>query len=77
MLMFLTRIGFNSKTVVTGDVTQSDLPRGKASGLDSALNVLRSVKGISFIHLGPEDVVRHPLVERIVKAFEEQEEKEG
>jgi phosphate starvation-inducible PhoH-like protein len=77
MLMFLTRIGFNSKTVVTGDVTQSDLPKGKASGLNTALKVLGQVKGISFIHLGPEDVVRHPLVERIVKAFKEYEEREG
>jgi len=77
MLMFLTRIGFNSKTVVTGDVTQSDLPKGKASGLHTALRVLKRVEGISFIHLGPEDVVRHPLVERIVKAFEDHEDKEG
>jgi phosphate starvation-inducible PhoH-like protein len=77
MLMFLTRIGFNSKTVVTGDVTQSDLPKGKDSGLNTALKVLRYVRGISFIHLGPEDVVRHPLVERIVRAFKEYEEREG
>lgn len=77
MLMFLTRIGFNSKTVVTGDVTQSDLPKGKDSGLNTALKVLKHVRGISFIHLGPEDVVRHPLVERIVKAFKEYEEREG
>jgi phosphate starvation-inducible PhoH-like protein len=76
MLMFLTRIGFNSKTVVTGDVTQSDLPKGKVSGLNTALKVLHHVEGISFIQLGPEDVVRHPLVERIVKAFEEHGVKE-
>jgi phosphate starvation-inducible PhoH-like protein len=70
MLMFLTRIGFNSKTIVTGDVTQSDLPKGRESGLHSAVKVLKKVTGISFIHLGPEDVVRHPLVERIIKAYE-------
>jgi phosphate starvation-inducible PhoH-like protein len=74
MLMFLTRLGFNSKTVVTGDVTQSDLPKEKGSGLHIALRVLKHVEGISFIHLGPEDVVRHPLVERIVTAFKEQED---
>ncbi len=76
MLMFLTRIGFNSKTIITGDVTQSDLPKGKQSGLHSAVRVLKHVRGISFIHLGPEDVVRHPLVERIVKAFEDHDKKE-
>ena len=77
MLMFLTRIGFNSKTIVTGDVTQSDLPKGRESGLHSAVKVLKKVSGISFIHLGPEDVVRHPLVERIIKAYEEHDRKKG
>ena len=77
MLMFLTRIGFNSKTIVTGDVTQSDLPKGRESGLHSAVKVLKHVKGISFIHLGPEDVVRHPLVERIIKAYEAYDSKKG
>jgi phosphate starvation-inducible PhoH-like protein len=77
MLMFLTRIGFNSKTIVTGDVTQSDLPQGKQSGLNSAVKVLKNVRGISFIHLGPEDVVRHPLVERIIKAYEVHDRKKG
>jgi phosphate starvation-inducible PhoH-like protein len=77
MLMFLTRIGFNSKTIVTGDVTQSDLPKGRESGLHSAVKVLKHVNGISFIHLGPEDVVRHPLVERIIKAFEDHDRKKG
>jgi phosphate starvation-inducible PhoH-like protein len=77
MLMFLTRIGFNSKTIVTGDVTQSDLPRERESGLHSALKVLKHVRGISFIHLGPEDVVRHPLVERIIKAYEAHDRKKG
>lgn len=70
MLMFLTRIGFNTKTVVTGDVTQSDLPKNRDSGLMIASRVLKKISGISFIHLGPEDVVRHPLVERIIRAFE-------
>jgi phosphate starvation-inducible PhoH-like protein len=75
MLMFLTRIGFNSKTVVTGDVTQSDLPKGRDSGLLLASRVLRHVEGVQFIHLGAEDVVRHPLVERIIHAFERYEGK--
>jgi phosphate starvation-inducible PhoH-like protein len=69
MLMFLTRIGFNSKTIITGDITQSDLPKEKESGLDIALRVLKKIDGISLIYLGPEDVVRHPLVERIINAF--------
>lgn len=72
MLMFLTRLGFNSKTIVTGDITQSDLPKNKQSGLNIALRVLKKVDKIAQIMLGPEDVVRHPLVERIIKAFENQ-----
>jgi phosphate starvation-inducible PhoH-like protein len=72
MLMFLTRIGYNSKTIVTGDITQIDLPKKKDSGLIVASKVLNKVKGISFVYLGPEDVVRHPLVEKIIKAFEKQ-----
>lgn len=70
ILMFLTRIGFNSKTIVTGDITQIDLPKTKASGLIVASRVLKDIKGISQIYLGPEDVVRHPLVERIIRAFD-------
>jgi len=70
ILMFLTRIGFNSKTVVTGDVTQIDLPKSKESGLIAAARILRNINGIAFVHLGPQDVVRHPLVEQIIKAFE-------
>jgi phosphate starvation-inducible PhoH-like protein len=70
ILMFLTRLGYNSKTVVTRDVTQSDLPAGKEPGLNVASRVLHRIEGISFISLGPEDVVRHPLVERIIQAFE-------
>ncbi len=76
MLMFLTRIGFNSKTVVTGDITQSDLPKNRPPGLNIALKVLNGIKGVSIIQLGPEDVVRHPLVERIVRAFEKYEDSE-
>ena len=69
ILMFLTRIGFNSKTIVTGDVTQIDLPKTTRSGLIIASKVLKRIKGISFAYLGPEDVVRHPLVEKIINAF--------
>ncbi len=70
MKMFLTRIGFGSKTVVTGDVTQTDLPAGRASGLRHALQVLNGVKDVAFNHFGAADVVRHPLVQRIVQAYE-------
>lgn len=70
MKMVLTRIGFNSKMVVTGDVTQIDLPTGKKSGLIHAIDVLRGVEGISFIHFDDIDVVRHNLVQRIVRAYE-------
>lgn len=68
--MFLTRVGFGSKAVVTGDITQIDLPRHKVSGLRHVLEVLGRVEGISFTHFGAEDVVRHPLVQRIVAAYE-------
>ena len=70
MKMFLTRIGFGSTAVVTGDITQIDLPRGEHSGLVNVINVLRNTKGISFTHFGSKDVVRHPLVQRIVDAYE-------
>jgi phosphate starvation-inducible PhoH-like protein len=70
MKMFLTRIGNNSKAVITGDVTQIDLPVGKMSGLVEARNVISGVEGISFIHFNDRDVVRHPLVQRIVRAYE-------
>jgi phosphate starvation-inducible protein PhoH and related proteins len=70
MKMFLTRIGYNSKAVITGDVTQVDLPLGKMSGLIEARNVISGVEGISFIHFNERDVVRHPLVQRIVRAYE-------
>jgi phosphate starvation-inducible PhoH-like protein len=70
MKMVLTRQGFNSKMVVTGDVTQVDLPSGKRSGLNDALDILRGVEGISFVHFDDKDVVRHSLVQRIIKAYE-------
>ena len=70
MKMFLTRLGFNSKMIITGDVTQIDLPRGVESGLIRAMNILNNVKGISFIHLTAMDVVRHPVVQRIIERYE-------
>jgi phosphate starvation-inducible PhoH-like protein len=70
MKMLVTRIGYNSKAVVTGDVTQIDLPRGKLSGLVEAERVLSHVEGIGFVHFTDRDVVRHPLVQRIVRAYE-------
>lgn len=75
MKMFLTRIGFGSKVIVTGDRTQKDLPRDVVSGLDVALKVLKKVDDIGFAFLDNNDVVRHPLVQKIVKAYEEYEEK--
>lgn len=69
MKMFLTRIGFGSTAVITGDITQIDLPRGERSGLVNVRNVLRNVEGISFTHFGSKDVVRHPLVQKIVDAY--------
>lgn len=79
MKMFLTRLGPGSKCVVTGDVTQIDLPRGTSSGLHEALRILRNVAGIAMIHFTSEDVIRHPLVSRIVAAYKESEDhkKEG
>lgn len=70
MKMFLTRLGFGSKMIITGDITQIDLPKGKTSGLQIAEDLLTKVKGISFIHLNQTDVVRHPLVQRIIEAYE-------
>jgi len=70
MKMFLTRIGFGSTAVITGDPTQTDLPRGSKSGLIHATHVLENVEGISFTHFSSKDVVRHPLVQRIVDAYE-------
>ena len=73
MKMFLTRIGFGSKAVVTGDVTQTDLPAGRLSGLRHALDVLKGVHGVAFTFFDAQDVVRHPLVQRIVRAYEARE----
>ena len=70
MKMFLTRMGFGSKVIVTGDMTQIDLPRGKKSGLIDALNILKGVEGIAVCKLTDSDVVRHPLVRRIVNAYD-------
>lgn len=75
MKMFLTRIGFGSRAAVTGDVTQTDLPRGELSGLNHASRVLGDVAGVAFVHFGPKDVVRHPLVQRIVAAYAVDEKK--
>lgn len=73
MKMFLTRIGFGSTAVVTGDITQIDLPSGSHSGLVHVLKLLKKVEGISFTHFGSKDVVRHPLVQRIVEAYAQAE----
>jgi phosphate starvation-inducible PhoH-like protein len=77
MQMFLTRLGFGSKMVVTGDVTQIDLPRDQASGLVRVRKILASVDGIEFVELGNEDVVRHVLVQRIVEAYKQHAEETG
>ncbi len=71
MKMFITRLGFGSKAVITGDITQIDLPAGRRSGLLEAIDILGSVDGISFIHFDERDVVRHDLVQRIVRAYDE------
>ena len=70
MKMFLTRLGFGSKAVITGDVTQIDLPTGRMSGLVEAVKVVGNIEGISFIHFDDRDVVRHKLVQQIVKAYD-------
>ena len=75
MKMFLTRIGFGSKVVVTGDLTQKDLEEGQKSDLEDAIHVLKNVEGIAFSTLTSEDVVRHPLVQRLVNAYEKDEER--
>ena len=76
MKMFLTRIGFGSKVVITGDMTQKDLPFGTESGLDVAVKVLGKVEDIGFCTLTSKDVVRHPLVQKIVQAYEDYEKKQ-
>jgi len=70
MKMFLTRLGFSSKAVITGDVTQTDLPEGKTSGLIEARDLLEGIKGIKFVYFSREDVIRHPLVQEIIDAYE-------
>ena len=75
MKMFLTRLGFGSKAVITGDLTQIDLPRGKVSGLKDAVRVLQGVEGVEFCFLKEGDVVRHPLVRRIIRAYDQMEGK--
>lgn len=77
MKMFLTRIGFGSKVVITGDSTQKDLPAGQTSGLDVAVNVIKNIDDISVCKLTNKDVVRHPLVQKIVKAYEDYENKQN
>lgn len=74
MKMFLTRLGFSSKAVITGDVTQTDLPEGKTSGLIEAKSLLKDIKGIKFIYFSRDDVIRHPLVQEIIDAYEKMEE---
>lgn len=73
--MFLTRMGWNTKMIITGDMTQIDLPRGQKSGLTEALNILKDVEGIGFVSLGQKDIVRHKLVTRIVNAYEAHDSK--
>jgi len=70
MKMFLTRLGFSSKAVITGDVTQTDLPAGKTSGLIEARDILQGIEGIKFVYFSRDDVVRHPLVQEIIDAYE-------
>jgi phosphate starvation-inducible protein PhoH and related proteins len=77
MQMFLTRLGFGSKVVVTGDVTQIDLPREQASGLIQVQDILGEVDGISFVRFSHKDVVRHKLVQRIVEAYKQHSEETG
>jgi phosphate starvation-inducible PhoH-like protein len=77
MKMFLTRLGFSSKAVITGDITQTDLPAGKVSGLIEAREVLAGIEGIHFSYFTEVDVVRHPLVQEIIRAYEVQGRKKN
>lgn len=77
MKMFLTRLGFGSKAIITGDITQIDLPRGKYSGLKQVMEILKGIKGIEFVYFSEKDVVRHKLVKDIIKAYEKHEEEIG
>jgi phosphate starvation-inducible PhoH-like protein len=71
MKMFVTRLGFNSKAVITGDITQIDLPTARRSGLIEAVDILQGVNGLAFVHFDESDVVRHHLVQRIIRAYDE------
>ena len=75
MKMFVTRLGFNSKAVITGDVTQIDLPNARRSGLLEAVEILKNVQGLSFVYFDESDVVRHHLVQRIIRAYDEHKTK--
>ena len=75
MKMFLTRLGYGSKAIITGDITQLDLPRGKKSGLITIRNILKNIKSIEFVDFDKNDVVRHPLVQRIIDAYDEYEKR--
>ncbi|OBY81075.1 phosphate starvation-inducible protein PhoH [Paenibacillus sp. KS1] len=77
MKMFLTRLGFGSKMVITGDITQIDLPRGKSSGLVEAGRILKGIEEIGFVHFAEQDVVRHSLVQRIITAYQKESENQG
>lgn len=77
MKMFLTRLGFGSKMIITGDMTQVDLPKGMTSGLRVAERMLSVIDGLSFVHLQAADVVRHPLVQKIINAYEAEDGNEG
>jgi phosphate starvation-inducible protein PhoH and related proteins len=77
MKMFLTRLGFSSKAVITGDITQIDLPEGKTSGLVEAQGLLEGIAGIAFVYFTKKDVIRHPLVQEIIEAYESRERKKG
>lgn len=75
MKMFLTRLGFDSKAIITGDITQVDLPYGKTSGLSDAIRILHGIEGIGMVEFTEKDVVRHPLVRKIILAYEKQSKK--
>ncbi|MGZ3535722.1 MAG: PhoH family protein, partial [Thermodesulfobacteriota bacterium] len=75
MKMFLTRLGYSSKAVITGDITQVDLPENKTSGLIEIQSILKGIEGIEFVYFSDKDVVRHPLVQEIIKAYERVEDK--
>ena len=77
MKMFLTRLGFGSKMVITGDITQIDLPRGKKSGLVEAERILKNIEDVGFIYFSEHDVVRHTLVQKIITAYNLDQEKQG